>query len=789
MMRNSGLGLVDRKGPGHRWQPRLLDCYASMRPWCWAAEQRAHDAYGWLFPHNSHSSGGLLQSSCCDARGRSLYCVRFSGSVRWLVFFKASENWDDDFESHDDKTATRRSRAEDEDRQRHAHAHARHRNSHETTENWDNDFAKDDTDDAPSSSSAHGADSALNSHLNRKSPPNSSSSNPNPKRNPQGDINATASTSSGFSLPPPFSVTHRTPRAGIQQQRMRSGSGSTARQRWGDSSAGAEEEDRTVTARSRRTLTSYTRLSSSPPLPVPPLHAGTQTPGSSIGRGAGMRIGISIPELGMGGSAGLQPCPHSPTASVLSAPDSASIAYTHTSAGSTTVLMGLHARHVRQAVKQLGGLPPSPPVHRERRRLRKKSRPTAAGGGGGEITRRGTGLGGGLAQKSSEGEKTAEEDWDAEDCIGIGGGGASAIYWPRGGSTSSAAYNHHTSTSHYSTVHPMTRWGFGSSSISARSEGMGGPELDVIQDITAHANDFANTPRPPSANNSLLRTGSQSSSRSSSRHSYAHPTPTTLPPKNKPQSHSQHGSDKQKQYAPKMPPPTPPDAAVPRGWFFRGVSGSPVERERDRERSRVPDGSEGVRGEGPDVSAGERTYSPIPHGGRDKTERKGKEGKKLVKLGLVQIRRSTQPLNGNAEGDDNAAPTASPNAIRDAGGRATVNKSCRTAAQGEEQKRTAFYRWPPSNVSRATFLSLAHSIGFLLIPLTRAIFHGLVPALAVTLDLALAEAASVATVGVAGPIRGDDSLGDLRIPARISQAQVGLRRDLTMVREFARNVE
>ena len=32
-------------------------------------------------------------------------------------------------------------------------------------------------------------------------------------------------------------------------------------------------------------------------------------------------------------------------------------------------------------------------------------------------------------------------------------------------------------------------------------------------------------------------------------------------------------------------------------------------------------------------------------------------------------------------------------------------------------------------------------------------------------------------------------LGDLKIPARISQAQVGLRRDLGMVREFASRVE
>jgi hypothetical protein len=34
-----------------------------------------------------------------------------------------------------------------------------------------------------------------------------------------------------------------------------------------------------------------------------------------------------------------------------------------------------------------------------------------------------------------------------------------------------------------------------------------------------------------------------------------------------------------------------------------------------------------------------------------------------------------------------------------------------------------------------------------------------------------------------------NSLGDLKIPTRISQAQVGLKRDLGMVREFAAEVE
>ena len=43
--------------------------------------------------------------------------------------------------------------------------------------------------------------------------------------------------------------------------------------------------------------------------------------------------------------------------------------------------------------------------------------------------------------------------------------------------------------------------------------------------------------------------------------------------------------------------------------------------------------------------------------------------------------------------------------------------------------------------------------------------------------------------GAGGGIPRRNSLGDLKIPAKISQAQVGLRRDLGMVREFASNVE
>lgn len=52
-----------------------------------------------------------------------------------------------------------------------------------------------------------------------------------------------------------------------------------------------------------------------------------------------------------------------------------------------------------------------------------------------------------------------------------------------------------------------------------------------------------------------------------------------------------------------------------------------------------------------------------------------------------------------------------------------------------------------------------------------------------------AEPSSSGSVIGAGSVPRRNSLGDLKIPARISQAQVGLRRDLGMVREFAANIE
>ncbi|KII84975.1 hypothetical protein PLICRDRAFT_126750 [Plicaturopsis crispa FD-325 SS-3] len=107
--------------------------------------------------------------------------------------------------------------------------------------------------------------------------------------------------------------------------------------------AAPEEEDRTVTARVRR----MPLAKASPPPPVPPLPDGT-------------RSGSVFP-----------PPQRSPANSVFSIPPRPP-STTTTHYGSTTHLT--HP-HLRPTSGGLGNLPPSPPIHHQRRRLRKKSRP------------------------------------------------------------------------------------------------------------------------------------------------------------------------------------------------------------------------------------------------------------------------------------------------------------------------------------------------------------------------------------------------------------------------------
>ncbi|THV04961.1 hypothetical protein K435DRAFT_835195 [Dendrothele bispora CBS 962.96] len=123
-----------------------------------------------------------------------------------------------------------------------------------------------------------------------------------------------------------------------------------------DFNAADGDEDHTVTARSRRAalsrLSNNTPANASPPPPVPPIPFNL----------------LSTAE---------QPFPRSPTASVFSVPTSGrdSVAYSYYHNNSTTHLRPTMSR---TSMTGLANLPPSPPIHkeRERRRLRKKSRPS-----------------------------------------------------------------------------------------------------------------------------------------------------------------------------------------------------------------------------------------------------------------------------------------------------------------------------------------------------------------------------------------------------------------------------
>ncbi|KAF4580023.1 hypothetical protein EYR36_001843 [Pleurotus pulmonarius] len=128
-----------------------------------------------------------------------------------------------------------------------------------------------------------------------------------------------------------------------------------------------DEEDRTVTARSRRTAP--TKAASTPPPPVPPLP----------------NLSISALNANYHTSGTERPFPRSPTTSVFSVPatttsgrDSVAGHSYHTTNSQTH--LALRPTVSRTSAGRSGGfsgLPPSPPIHkeRERRRLRKKSRP------------------------------------------------------------------------------------------------------------------------------------------------------------------------------------------------------------------------------------------------------------------------------------------------------------------------------------------------------------------------------------------------------------------------------
>ncbi|KAF7317486.1 hypothetical protein MKEN_00835000 [Mycena kentingensis (nom. inval.)] len=646
-------------------------------------------------------------------------------SIRPDTHVEASENWDDDFEFQSSTSrSTRNSRQHDDDDDEHDN-HTREktpriprqRDSQSTTENWDDDFA-----------GGADADAEVVAHQQHPSGSTDSHSTSSPLSSP---IEPAASTSSFALPPPPRPSSHRqhphrdrTPRASKIRPRPRAGSSSTATAsntgQWAESSdddldadelgfGEEEEEDRTVTARTGRRALSHTLASNgSPPPPVPPLPA-TVGP-SHTRRNPGLAPPLHIPISDLVGTQP-QPFPRSPTASVFSAPDQdrASIAWTHTSAGSTTRLT---KKRPGNDGNGLAGLPPSPPIHRERerRRLRKKSRPQ---GTGRAVEMRPLEPRASSESTGEEAERVTEEeeveDWDADlerereaqmrpthpygayayanpnahSRTSMYGSSAQVNRPPNAtASTSQVGLPSVTGSGLLARIGSVKRWGAAagvmgrrkkSSSVSVASESMGiDPELEAA---LANSHYHHQQQQPP-----LLRTGSQSSTQS--RHSYAAPASSSSPSPaagarlslySGTQEGYVFGSPSSGNAFPKTPPRPERDVSGSgngsggtsggRPWFFRAGSGSPADRERERGRARVaspPDAAS--RGAGSSVG---RDGSPAGDMEVDATARgKEKDKSKLVKrrsLGFVQIRRGLRPLNGEAENE--ATPTAgtSPN--------------------------------------------------------------------------------------------------------------------------------
>ncbi|KXN80822.1 hypothetical protein AN958_07258 [Leucoagaricus sp. SymC.cos] len=245
-----------------------------------------------------------------------------------------TENWDDDFLDKTDSPARRSTRANNTPSKHsisgklragiplnHQHHHNHHKpprqDEEEEYESWDDEFDFNNSPIKPSKSSTPGKSRRVHT---RHSEPRSS-----------------------------FSLNH--PDSSDDED---------------DFGVASAEEDRTVTARSRRAPQAH----NTPPPPLPSIPF-TLIPLSTTTTRSSPHV---TPHLNPPSTTTPFPC--SPTTSVFSVPGSLSIAET-TSLRSTAPLRPSLSRNPN--ANALKYLPPSPPIHRERRRLRKKSRPPPQG--------------------------------------------------------------------------------------------------------------------------------------------------------------------------------------------------------------------------------------------------------------------------------------------------------------------------------------------------------------------------------------------------------------------------
>ncbi|CAK5266584.1 unnamed protein product [Mycena citricolor] len=368
-----------------------------------------------------------------------------------------------------------------------------------------------------------------------------------------------------------------------------------------------------------------------------------------------------------------------------------------------------------------------------------------------------------------------------------------------------------------SRIGSMKRWGRRKkgSSMSVGSEMEA--ETDVIRDITADINADL-TPRRS------MSQRSPSSSCSRNRHSYHTGTPSTP---------ARRGS----LYTPQTPPnpssnpqPKTPATGDNGGWFFRGPSpgrrrfrSRSTSRTRDERRPHTPTPLPDFSGPKSKLLVKQHPGSFVPIGrgrhpgyGDEKTA-----GRSLhpspTKYGALGVGRPSSTGVGSSSVEDLGRKMGfverSVRKISLVGGQKHKRTKSATGLEETEQPSSTTPGLeiqppsPPQTMNAATgsrltgtTFSLASTTSLPSTalqpsksPLKSNHSRPVTPVMQVhpqsTASLGRSSAAVAAAITASPSAMRRNSLGDLKIPARISQAQGALRRDLGMVREFARNVE
>ncbi|KAG1824109.1 hypothetical protein EV424DRAFT_1396104 [Suillus variegatus] len=503
-----------------------------------------------------------------------------------------------------------------------------------------------------------------------------------------------------------------------------------------------KEEDRTVTACSRPQL----KLRQSPPPPVPALPLSLLSP--------------------------VEPFPRSPTVSVFSIPTTSgrnSVGYTSTS-------------HLALRPSASGGslamLPPSPPIHRERRRLRKKSRPPHIENNVFELI---------------------EEQRDSPPPL--------PPSTPERPSTSPLPQSDTGSTGPQKT--PLlsrigsVKWGVRKKRAST------GPAEVMMHDL-GHE-DQEHTPRPPSSLTSVLSSSSRPSwffRSGGALGSGSPPPPHAAELKHEKSMNSIRStmlstpSKLSKRKSSKMFDPSSSSEVV-------GTPGKPslLSAARRPTSMQVPQGkvlstSTGTRHTSYGSSVGRvasQTFSHPHESVEDLQSREGSRGfmgsmRKISLISGTKHKRQkstaevtplppvpmspTFPLPDESEHPDQLLPPIElqpPSPPRTLNGVTTSHSAPNNISQGVESLFVPSSSAPVSLSPKASPVSASRGS-----PGKASSAQSASLGRATQVPLSSSPSASV-------PRR--NSLGDLKIPARISQAQISLKRDLGMVREFAASVD